>query len=136
MPIMEWHEGMKVGVQLIDDDHKYLVDRVNEAFDAAAQDRGHEILGEMIRDMVAFCIYHFEHEEHLFNQTTYPEAQEHTQKHREFAQNVMDMQRKYTFGPTNDLLNELLFFLKDLMMNHAQGMDRGYVPYLLAKGFT
>lgn len=130
MPLIEWDEGMCLGVPEIDEEHKKLVELLNKLVDVNAAGERPDVLGRIVDQLVAYTAYHFLHEEKLFLGTDYPDADFHVAEHRALTVRVLDIQRKIRLGGVDGLSEELLVFLKEWLIHHTQGVDRGYVPYI------
>ena len=74
MPLMTWTDSMSVGVKVLDDDHKKLVDMVNELHDGILEGHRHEALAHVLDQLVHYTKVHFAREEQLFDKTKYAQA--------------------------------------------------------------
>jgi hemerythrin-like metal-binding protein len=134
MSFMEWNDKMSVGVESLDKDHQKLMKMVNELHDAMKAGHGKEPLGKILDALTNYTRVHFAREERFFVQTDYPAAAEHKKQHDELTRQVVDVQQKYKDGATSLLTVEVMNFLKDWLLNHIQGSDKKYGPYLNSKG--
>lgn len=134
MSFMEWSDRMSVGVKLLDTDHQLLVKMINELYDAMKAGHGKDSLGKTLNSLVHYTKVHFAHEEKFFVQTGYPAAADHKKQHDQLTHQVIEIQQKYQNGATSLLSVEVLDFLKDWLVNHIQGSDKNYGPYLNSKG--
>jgi hemerythrin len=134
MPLMTWNDKLSVGVAALDNVHKKLVSLLNELFDAMNSGHGKDALGKILDGLIEYTKFHFAHEEKLFAQTGYPESDAHKQLHADFARQVLEVQQKYKSGATGTLSLEVMRFLKSWLMDHIQGTDMKYGPYLNGKG--
>jgi len=135
MPIIEWNDAMSVGVKIIDREHQYLASLVNDLSDALEAGTGHAVLGERLDNIVDFAHFHFNHEETLFSKTAYPQADFHRREHARLSAQIKDIQERYRKNPSDEILDEVFFFVKKLFMDHAVGLDLGYVSYIREAGF-
>lgn len=131
---MTWTEKLAVGVKILDDDHKKLVGMVNELYDAIQSGHGKDSLGKILDGLVDYTKVHFGHEEQFFSQTGYPEAAAHKKQHSDLTKQVADVQQKYKAGVNGTLSLEVMNFLKNWLVNHIQGSDQKYGPFLNGKG--
>lgn len=136
MPLMTWTDKMSVRVGSIDEEHKKLVAIINQLYDGIQARQGHEVLGDVLAGLVAYASEHFQHEEHLFAQTGYPDAAQHIREHNDFAAHVREMQHCYSSAPTAVLSVEVLDFLRKWLIDHVQGSDRKYSEYFVAAGVS
>jgi hemerythrin len=131
---MVWNDKFSVGVAAIDNEHKRLVQMLNELYDAIQAGRGKDALGKILDGLIAYTAGHFAHEERLFAETGYPASAAHTKEHEDLKKQVLDVQAKYRAGATGVLSLEVMNFLKNWLVVHIQGSDRKYGPHLNAKG--
>jgi hemerythrin len=135
MSFMEWNDQMSVSVNVFDREHQQLVKMLNELHDAMKAGHGKDSLGKILDALVNYTKVHFAHEERFFAQTDYPGAAEHKKQHDDLTRQVLDFQQKYKDGSAALLTVEVMSFLKDWLVNHIQGSDKKYGPYLNGKGF-
>lgn len=134
MPLMTWTEKMSVGVAVLDNDHKKLVAMVNELFDGIQAGKGKDILGKVLDGLITYTVEHFRREEQFFAQTGYADAASHKEAHESLAKQVVAVQQKFKSGATATLSLEVMNFLKNWLINHIQGSDKKYGPWLNGKG--
>jgi hemerythrin len=134
MSLIEWNENMSVGVKLLDTDHQKLIGMLNQLHDAMKAGHGKDSLGKTLDALVSYTKVHFGREEQFFAQTGYPEAAEHKKQHDELTRQVLDIQKKFKNGAQGLVTVEVMVFLKDWLVNHIQGTDKKYGPYLNSKG--
>ncbi len=134
MPLMTWSDKLNIGIAVVDDDHRKLVDMVNELFDGIQAGHGQDSVGKVLEKLIAYTKAHFAREEKLFVEAGYPGAAAHKKEHEKLTEDVMAAQAKYNAGATAILSVELMNFLKNWLLNHIQGSDKAYGPHLIAKG--
>lgn len=134
MPLMTWTEKLAVGVKVLDDDHKKLVDMVNQLYDAIVSGHGKDSLGKTLDGLIEYTKSHFAREEKFFVQTGYADTAAHKQQHADLTRQVLDVQQKYKAGVSGTLSLEVMNFLKNWLVTHIQGTDQKYGPYLNSKG--
>ena len=79
MPL-EWEEGLSVGVESIDVEHRQILRRLRRLMETAAE--GHlEELRSSFRFLQRYMAAHFENEERWMAEHGYPGALEHTRGH-------------------------------------------------------
>ncbi len=130
MSLLNWSNELSVKINGIDDQHKRLVDLINELYDAMKEGKGKEKLGAVLREMINYTKYHFSAEEKLMLQRNYPEFPQHKAEHDAFTQKVTEFNNQFEAGAMF-LSNEVLFFLKDWLVNHIKVTDKKYTSYLL-----
>jgi hemerythrin len=133
MPLMVWTEALSVKVDEIDNQHKRLVDLLNQLHDAMLQGKGREAIGKTLNGLVDYTKTHFAYEQGLMAAQGYPAAAQHKAMHDELAQQVLELQSKYLIGKAA-LTLEVMRFLQDWLSNHIQKTDRQFGLFLNGKG--
>lgn len=133
MALISWNENYSVKIKDIDDQHKKLVDLINELHEAMKSGRGKEVIGKTLSELVKYTSHHFSFEEKLFTQHNYPEARTHTKTHQDLIDQLNEFISKYESGQST-LSIELMNFLRDWLTNHIMGTDKKYTAFLNSKG--
>jgi hemerythrin-like metal-binding protein len=134
MPLLEWTEDMSVGVKVIDDDHKKLIDMLNELNDGILAGKTSDALESVIDKLLRYTKYHFAREERFFAETGYPDGATHKAEHDLLARRVSNLQMRFETGQSFILSTETMEFLKNWLIDHIMGSDQQYGPHLNAKG--
>jgi hemerythrin len=124
---------MSVGVRQLDDDHKKLISMINELHAGMLAGHSNEVVGGILKRLVAYTVQHFGHEEAFFAQTSFPGAAAHKLEHEKLKQTVMVEVQRFQCG-TVGLGIETLNFLRDWLRHHIQESDKAYGPYLNQHG--
>ncbi|MDR3425559.1 MAG: bacteriohemerythrin [Alphaproteobacteria bacterium] len=133
MPLMTWKDDMSVGISSIDEQHKKLVNMINELSDGMKIGKGREVLGTILDELIDYTAKHFKYEEELFDKTHYLDAFNHKKEHADLVKRVLDIQAKYKAGALT-LSLEVMDFLKDWLVKHIMGSDKKYSSHLCAQG--
>ncbi len=135
MALFEWKESYSVGVKEIDSQHKMLVSRLNELFEAMRNREAHEVIADIVKGLADYVGVHFSFEESLMKKYGYPELLTHQKEHQAFAEKVGDFQVKHKAGHLM-LSMEVMNFLKDWLKNHIMGTDKKYSAFFKSKGMV
>lgn len=133
MSYVNWSESMSVGVPLIDQQHQELLRLINELHSAMTEGRGNMVLREIVDGLIEYTQTHFRTEEGYFEACNYSDCLAHKQQHREFVAKVMDFKEGFDEGRLL-LTLDVMSFLGDWLVEHIQGSDASYAPYLRAEG--
>ena len=129
METLEWSAKLATGIPEIDNQHKRIVDMVNQMREAMeAGDT--EAVGRVIPDMVDYTISHFAFEEALMEEAGYRFLMPHRRVHQLFTRRIPEFQARYAAG--EDILEELHTMLVRWLANHIQSEDQGYVAAVKA----
>jgi hemerythrin len=135
MALMAWNSTLSVKIKQFDDQHKKLVDMVNELHDAMKEGKGSAVLGKILNGLISYTASHFSEEERIMSQHSFPGLALHKAEHDKLVKHVLELQEKFKAGKailTSDVMN----FLKDWLVKHIQGDDKKYGEYLSAKGIS
>ena len=131
--LMAWRDEFSVNIREIDDQHKMLMNMVNEMHEAMSKGKGKDVLGSILDKLIQYTKTHFSTEEGLMEQHGYPGFEEHKDKHTKMTQKVLALQQDYTQGKMQ-LSIEVSKFLQDWLNKHILGTDKKYGEFLNAKG--
>jgi len=133
MALMEWNPSFSVKVKKFDDQHKKLVDLVNQLHDAMKAGEGNAMLGVVLQSLISYTGSHFADEEKMMQANAYPEYAKHKGEHEKLVKQVLELQQKFQAG--NAMLTmSVLSFLKEWLVKHIQGEDKKYGIYFNGKG--
>ena len=135
MALLAWKEDFSVKVRQFDDQHRKLIELVNKLHDAMRQGKGAQVLNDVLSSLAAYTQTHFSDEERVMLQNRYPGFSDHKRSHDQLVARVRDFQREVEAGNATVSLG-LMNFLKDWLLQHIQGVDRKYGPYLNGKGIA
>jgi hemerythrin len=125
MALLNWKEKFSVGVESIDDQHKILVDALNELHHAVMQGQTRNSTAPLLRNLFTYMRYHQVSEEQAMARVNYPELKQHQLLHRELVQTLQGYLASIDRGEA--AINvDALFILRDSVVNHIQRVDGGY----------
>ena len=131
--LFPWKDTYKVNIEIVDSQHRVLVDLINELHQAMMARTGKEHLGKVLTSLIEYTKGHFKAEESIMLSNQYPDFTNHKAEHDRFTQTIVNYQTKFQkneFG----LTVEVMGFLKDWLLKHIIGVDKKYVPHLNARG--
>ena len=135
MAVMEWSPVLSVKVKKFDDQHKKLVDLLNQLHDAMKAGQGNAMLGVVLQSLITYTATHFKDEEQVMQANGYPDLARHKGEHEKLVKQVLDLQQKFQ-GGGSVLTLTVMSFLKDWLVTHIQGEDKKYGVFLNAKGIS
>ncbi|RLD77580.1 MAG: hemerythrin [Bacteroidetes bacterium] len=133
MKLIEWDENLSVKIDSIDEQHKVLVDMINDFYEKIRTKAANELISELIKKMKNYTVVHFTTEERYFKQYNYPDIEAHKKEHQDFVDKVVDLEKRFNSGKVI-LSFEITNFLKEWLINHIQGTDMKYTNFLIQKG--
>ncbi len=121
---------MSVGVEALDSDHRVLIDLIARVASAGeADDDARVVLAEVLAELVAYTIYHFDREEHVMAACGYPDLAAHREEHHALTREVEDLQSRFNERERGLGVAELLRFLTGWLNHHILLQDKAYRPY-------
>ncbi len=120
-----WSDQLNVGIEVIDQQHRRIVEYINQLDDARSNGYSREEIGYLINDLVDYTISHFGFEESLQEEANYPFSKSHKKVHDLFAQRVSDFQTRFNKG--EDVSKALNSLLVTWLFNHIKRDDADYV---------
>jgi hemerythrin len=124
MAYLVWSDVLETGIDVIDDQHKRIVEYINELHDARATDDKQKI-GDVIDELVDYTVSHFAFEESLMEQAGYPFLTPHQRVHQLFINKVSGFVQRYQDG--EEVSGDLLNMLQRWLVNHIKSEDGDYV---------
>jgi hemerythrin len=135
MALLTWNNSYSVKIKEFDEQHKKLVDMINHLHDSMKQGKGSDALGPILKSLAAYTQTHFASEERLMKQHGYPDYEAHKKEHNQLVMQVVEVQKQMASGKA-PLSQEVMNFLRNWLINHIQGLDAKYGPFLNAKGVS
>jgi len=128
--LITWNHTLSVGVKIIDDQHKGLVNLINEMFNHVTGDKIQEYiyLSKVIHRLHKYAEIHFATEEQLILATSFPGYADHKNEHNSFIITVTEHVKDNESGKKIPL-STFTKFLKDWILSHIAVKDKQYFEY-------
>ncbi len=132
---INWDQSFSVGIKQIDQQHKKLVDLVNQLHNGMKSGNSKQLMGRILDELVNYTAVHFKTEEDIFERINYSGKEEHERIHEDLVGKVIEFQQAFHSG--NALISmDLMKFLKDWLVNHIKGEDRKYIQSMHDAGIN
>lgn len=131
--LIDWGPRYFIGLKTMDDQHKVLVDLINELYEAFGSSKNEKVIRKVLDKLLEYTVFHFGNEEQLFSKYGYKEEEGHQLQHQKFIDKMKhfrDHFQKESVTVSFDLLN----FLKDWLLNHILKIDVKYVAFMKEHG--
>jgi len=127
---VSWSHKLTCGVKVIDDQHKGLVNLVNEMFEHVTGNYTQEkdYFNRVIQEVVKYVKEHFATEEKIMISTKFAGYAGHKKEHDNFVRTVAENVKDYQAGK-RFTLSTFTRFLKDWIFSHIALMDKQYFEY-------
>lgn len=130
---IDWSDSLSVGIEEIDEQHKVLVNLVNQMHEAIHKRQGSKVVQDILAELIEYTRIHFAVEESLMRILNYPGYEEHHAQHAELVDHAIELQQKVESGKTA-IGFELMHFLKTWLTRHILEEDMQYSGFFLAAG--
>jgi hemerythrin len=128
-----WKDEYSVGIEIIDNDHKKLLDLIIQLFKVLNKAKKDEKAIEILDELIEYTVTHFNREEELMKKHEFPELEKHISEHENMRQKIKKFRENITIN-TNKVSSDALQFLQDWLVNHITVTDQVYAKYLSDKG--
>ena len=130
MEIIQWNSKLETGIDVIDQQHKRIVDYINALRIAQGKgDRG--AVAKTIDDVIDYTQSHFGFEEALMEDAGYALLNAHKRVHELFIRRVGVLHQRFKDG--EDIAPDLHNVLARWLITHIQTEDRDYVGSVKTK---
>ncbi|WP_421870113.1 bacteriohemerythrin [Motiliproteus sp.] len=123
MPVIEWNDGLSVGVEEIDNDHKTLITLINDLFvalEAGDTQRSIEVSFDRLEEYIH---RHFRREEALMAQYQYPDRDSHQSQHHNFTEKVRALKAELLSASSREVTEKAIDFLTQWLIHHIVAED-------------
>jgi hemerythrin len=126
-----WKDSLKIGVPLIDDEHKELCERTDQLFAACSQGKGKAEIIKTLEFLEGYTLKHFADEEKLQRASAYPKCKEHKELHDFFKLQISDLKKEIAAnGASITVVSKTNYFLMNWLISHIQREDKELAEYL------
>jgi hemerythrin len=133
---IEWDDSLSVNVELIDEQHKMLIQRLADLSDAFRRGLEQNKVMQTLEFMIDYTDFHFSAEEKVMEENDYPGLEEQKQQHEEFRTTLDNIVEDYKEeGTTTAIATEINVFLLNWLIKHIKGSDTKLGKFLTEKGF-
>ena len=122
MALITWEADLDCGTKSIDDQHRELVNMVNELHDGMKSGQGSAILGDILVRLASYTVSHFAHEEDIMAKRAMPGVTAHKLEHAKLLASVSSFVSAFKAGKA-PLTMEIINFLRKWLIDHIRGMD-------------
>ncbi len=123
----EWNQNFSLDIPELDEEHKMLIDIVNELSETIVSKQGKDSLTGILKRLHAYIDIHHIHEEAYMENSNYPQREEHKTDHLQFYGQIEVLDKLHSM----DLLEaqNLLKVLCDWIINHICFTDKDFSDF-------
>ena len=130
---VEWKDSYSVGIDSIDQQHRKLLNLINQLQTAVDYSTGELFEREALDELVEYTKTHFSYEEGLMKDNDYPDFVAHKAQHEKMFKKVSEVLSEYENDKDTAMANAASY-LKDWLVHHINGTDKEYSSYLIERG--
>jgi len=124
-----WSTRYEVGIEVIDGQHRHLLDLINRLQDALGRGADLEELVASLRELVRYTEHHFATEERLMDEVG-ASAERHRGEHQHLLEGLM----RFTTRLDATSVSDSSHFLQDWLFRHIDEVDRPFGALLRSRG--
>lgn len=133
MALISWKDVYATGIVALDNEHRELVEQINQLGEAIRDRSGGEVLQDVLAVLDQYTGHHFSHEERLMQEYGFPGLDEHRQIHQQLRAKVKEIKQDSDTAPEL-VAQELYKLLRRWLLEHIVEIDKKYGPYLESRG--
>ncbi len=125
-----WDEGMSVGIDSLDDDHKQLIAILAQLMSAKNDKLGPDDIDGIFERLEGYCQSHFTREEAFLAKIDYQQFDAHKQSHQAFIKKIPQLKEQWFTKITESeaVKDKIIIFLQQWLIKHILEEDLDYVP--------
>ena len=126
---LEWREQLSVGNDLIDSDHKYLIEIINLAAHSL-KTKNRNDLATALNNLSQYSKAHFTREEAIAAAVGYPKAASLHASHEALLKKLDQIKQEIGVDLIDSQLEHFAVFLREWLINHVIKEDMLLKPFL------
>lgn len=119
-----WSAQYELGIEVIDNQHKRIVDYINALYDLELQGANKAATEDIFYNLIDYTYSHFEFEQALLNQAHYQEASLHQISHKTFCHQIDTLKNRFDHG--ENVAAQLGSMLRNWLLQHILTEDAAY----------
>lgn len=125
----EFDDNLITGNEMIDSQHKELIEKINDLLKACESNQGKEEVIKTVDYLKQYVEFHFGQEEAFQEEIGYPGIEDHKKKHAEFKETVNALELMAEKGISEDFTKLVQSQVIDWLYYHIKGFDRSVAEY-------
>lgn len=127
MAELVWNEGMSVGIEAIDNDHKKIIELLARLANAHVTQLSEQAIGEIFVELERYVAEHFTREEALLEKIGYSDLIDHKKSHQAFVERIPMLRKEWLESNSFETTEKINAFLHQWLINHILVEDMDYV---------
>lgn len=127
---LQWRDQLSVGNEVIDTDHKYLIEIINKA-EANLKTNDHQGLTAVFEELMSYGEAHFEREELIAKAVNYPSTDQLHKSHGNLLADLEKFKQEIGSAWTDAASTHFTALLRDWLIQHVIKEDLPMKPWML-----
>ncbi len=127
--ILKWTADLSIGIELIDDQHRRIVEFINR-LNEARETADNNAVGGVLAGLSEYTLSHFGFEEAVMKAARFAGLAQHRRGHERFARQLAEFGHRYALG--EEVAGEVLDTLNKWLLNHIKREDHEYMDVVKA----
>ncbi len=119
---IEWSEDLRIGIDVIDEHHRYLIDIINDLFDVVTGNFGSAKVARILGALTQYASIHFRAEEQMMVHYGFSQLESQKHQHYHFEQKLQQFHADLRSNPLTTQF-EVLLYLRDWLVQHILRED-------------
>ena len=137
MAKIQWQDGLCVGIDRIDNQHRQWLKHYNDTVDILASRHNGAQIMKTIGFLIDYTETHFSTEEGYMDESRYPALPEHKAKHDELRATLSGLVKDFEEeGVTPELTKAVDAFLGNWLVRHIQEEDMKFGAFVRREGIA
>lgn len=133
--VVRWSDAFRVGITEVDNQHLGLFNSMNKLYQAIVNEMHVDQVQQRLNELVLLAKKHLDDEEALMQRAGYTDFNAHKQVHVKLLTDMDNLLKRFA-NKEEGIEMELLFFLKNWLVDHIFRVDKRYAPQLKAAGIN
>lgn len=134
MGIFSWDDSYSINNEMIDKQHRVLVELIDELLTSAKQQEAGADVSKILTELEKYTVEHFTYEENLLEEHGYSDLVDHKNNHREFVAQIQDFQIQVKENQDSNITSKLGMYLMEWLRDHIKITDKQFMDFLNSKG--
>lgn len=117
-----WDEGLSVGIDIIDEHHRYLFDLINDLHDVVSGKLGSREVARLVKALDAYAKVHFRAEEQMIEHHHFDGLDRQQEQHHAFEAKIREFYEELHDNPLVAQF-DVLAYLRDWLVHHIRVED-------------
>lgn len=129
-----WDKALETGNTAIDEQHKSLINAINDFLDAWSKGKGRSEVGKTLKFLQEYTVKHFNDEEKLQIQSNYPDYKAHKEKHEAFKNTINEIIKEFeTNGTSVQIVAKVNNSVAQWLITHIKSEDKKVAAHLKSR---